>query len=178
MAALGGIEFSVSHTTRARRPLERDGVDYHFVDDATFERMAAEGAFLEWAHVYGKRYGTSRAEVSGRLLAGTDVFFDIDVQGGRQLRERLDDVVLVYVLPPSLRVLEERLRARKSDADGEIAKRLELAKSEIEAASFYTHWIVNDDLDKAVRELSAIVVGERLRRVDKQDLVGQLLKGG
>src|SRR5437773_335563 len=100
LARVGGIEFSVSHTTRAPRGKEKDGVDYYFVDDAAFAKLVAEGQLLEWAEVHGKRYGTSRGEVDRRLERGIDVLFDIDVQGGRQLHERLPGTVLVYVLPP------------------------------------------------------------------------------
>lgn len=167
---LGEAAFSVSHTTRARRGSEQDGVDYFFVDDPTFERLVQEDAFLEWAHVHGRRYGTTRAQAEGRLSRGVDVFFDIDVQGGRQIAERMPDAVLVFVLPPSMAVLEERLRGRGSDGAEQIERRLRAAREEIEAATFYHYWIVNDELERAVAELSAIVRTERLRRVDKARL--------
>lgn len=177
IAELGGAEFSVSHTTRARRPSERDGVDYHFVDEATFDALIARGAFVEWAQVYNRRYGTSHAEVDHRLKSGVDVLFDIDVQGGRQILERLPGAVLVYVLPPSMQVLEGRLRSRKSDSEEEIARRLRMARQEIESATMYTHFIVNDDLARAVEQLRAILVAERIRRVDRAGLLRSVLGG-
>lgn len=171
---LADIEVSVSHTTRAPRGKERDGVDYHFVDDATFAELADQDAFLEWANVHGKSYGTSRKKVEERLAAGVDVLFDIDVQGGRQLRDKLDDVVLVFVLPPDMAALEQRLRGRRSDSEAQIQARLQAATEEIEAAGFYTYWFVNDDLDEAVETLRTIIVAERLRRADKQALIEEL----
>ncbi len=178
MAQVPGVEFSVSHTTRQARPGERDGVDYHFVSDAEFDALVAGDAFLEWAWVHGHRYGTSRLETDSRLAAGIDVLFDIDVQGGRQVSERLPGAVLVFVLPPDLATLEQRLRGRKSDSEDEIARRLAAARQELEQATFYTHWIVNDELSRAVSDLKSIVVSERLRRMDKQALVRALLGGG
>ena len=178
MAEISGIEFSVSHTTRQPRAHERDGVDYHFVSDAAFDGLVAQSAFLEWAPVHGHRYGTSRIEADARLTRGIDVLFDIDVQGGRQIAARLPDVVLVFVLPPDLATLAERLRQRHSDSNDEIERRLAAARQEIEQATFYTHWIINDELERAVGDLEAVVVGERLRQVDKESLVRRLLDGG
>lgn len=175
---VGGVEFSVSHTTRQPRPGERDGIDYHFVDDAAFGRLVAASAFLEHAWVHGHHYGTTRAEAEGRLSRGIDVLFDIDIQGGRQIAERLPDAVLVFVLPPDLATLEARLRGRRSDADDEIARRLAAARAEIEQASFYTHWIVNDDLERALRELRTVLESERLRHADKGALAQTILSGG
>jgi len=172
------VEFSISYTTRALRGRERDGVDYHFVDDAAFDELVANEALLEWAHVHGRRYGTSKRETDVRLSRGIDVMFDIDVQGGRQIAERIPDAVLVFVLPPDMATLEGRLRGRGSDADDEIARRLEAARIEIgEASELYTHWIVNDDLDLAFAELRSVLVGERLRRVDRGRLLADLLGG-
>ncbi|MEE8409543.1 MAG: guanylate kinase [Myxococcota bacterium] len=173
--ALDRVELSVSRTTRALRGREQDGVDYHFVDDAAFDRLVSEDAFLEWAHVYGHRYGTARIEASTRLDGGIDVLFDIDVQGGRQIADRVDDTVLVFVLPPDLVTLEDRLRGRGSDAEDVIARRLEAARQEIEQASFYTHWIVNDDLDAALDELRSVLVAERLRRVYTPALIDAMI---
>jgi guanylate kinase len=177
IAELGGAEFSVSHTTRPRRPNEREGVDYHYVDDATFDGLVARGAFVEWAHVHNRRYGTSHAEVDNRLANGIDVLFDIDVQGGKQILERLPGAVLVYVLPPSMHVLEERLKARNSDHPEEIARRMRVARQEIESATMYTYFIVNEDLNRAAAELRAILVSERLKRIDRKALVRSLLDG-
>jgi guanylate kinase len=175
---LENVELSVSHTTRAPRGRERDGADYHFVDDPTFDELIAENAFLEWAVVHGRRYGTSRREVEVRLSRGIDVLFDIDVQGGRQIIELLTDAVLVFVLPPSMAILEQRLRARAFDAADQIERRLQAAREEIhQAADLYSHWLVNDDLDQACRELRCVLIGERLRRVDRSALIRELLDG-
>ena len=178
MSEVSGVEFSVSHTTRQPRGAERDGVDYHFVDDADFERLVGASAFLEHAWVHGHHYGTTRAEADGRLGRGVDVLFDIDVQGGRQIAAKMPDAVLVFVLPPDLATLEARLRGRKSDSDEEIARRLAAARAEIEQASFYTHWIVNDHLDRALAELRSVLEAERLRHADKGALVRSFLAGG
>lgn len=170
IADLGQAVFSVSHTTRPRRGTEREGVDYHYVEDKRFDELIAENAFLEHANVHGKRYGTTREHVIEKLTAGTDVFFDVDVQGGRQISERLPGTALVFILPPNMRVLEQRLRQRATDVDDQIAKRLAAVQSEIDSAHFYSYWIVNDDFEHAVRELSAIVTAERIRHADKQHL--------
>jgi len=175
MDRLPGVEFSVSHTTRAPRPGEKDGVDYHYVDTPTFERLVSENAFLEWAHVHGNRYGTSHMEAERRLDQGIDVLFDIDVQGGKQIVTQMPHAVLVFVVPPSMSVLADRLRQRRSDSPEQIERRLAIAAEEIRQASFYTHWIVNDDLDKAVQSLEAIVRAERLRNLDKQALIKSVL---
>lgn len=175
---LEGIEFSVSHTTRQPRPQERADVDYHFVDESQFEQLCQADQFLEWAHVHNKRYGTSRIEANKRLDKGIDVFFDIDVQGGAQIAQSLAQAVLVFIVPPSMAVLADRLRKRVSDSEDEIERRLKAAAEEMRAAHFYTHWIINDDLERAVGDLSAIVKAERLRRVDKNALINNLLGEG
>src|SRR5579884_2656444 len=127
------LVFSVSYTTRKMRAGERDGVDYHFVDDAAFDAMVAEDQFAEWAEVHGKRYGTSVSFVDEALSGGKDVLFDIDYQGGRQLRAKFEsDALLVFILPPSLAELEKRLRRRATDEEDVIRRRLQKAHEEIE----------------------------------------------
>jgi guanylate kinase len=176
--SMTNVELSISYTTRAPRGQERDGVDYHFVDDDTFDRLVAGDALLEWAHVHGRRYGTSRQETEARLSSGVDLLFDIDVQGGRQIADRMPDAVLVFVLPPSMATLESRLRGRGSDADDEVGRRLEAARAEIEAArELYSYWVVNDELDVACAQLCAVLDSERLRRVDRNRLLADLLGG-
>lgn len=177
MAELPGVEFSVSHTTRPLRGSEKDGVDYHFVDEDTFERLATNGAFLEWAHVHGRRYGTSRAETEQRLAAGVDVLFDIDIQGGRQIAKRVVDAVLVFVVPPDMKTLEARLRGRASDPEEQVSRRLQAARREIEAATFYPYWIVNDHLGDALARLRAVLEAERQKRVNKAELAQSVLAG-
>jgi guanylate kinase len=173
-----GADFSISHTTRAPRGHEQDGVDYHFVDDRDFQKMAATGNFLERAQVHGHRYGTHRGHAMRYLDAGTDVLFDIDIQGGYQIAEKLPGAVLVFILPPDMETLEARLRGRQSDADDEIERRLAVARAEIEGALNYTHWVVNDDLEKALSELRSILVSARERLVHKVAVSKRILGPG
>ena len=173
---VANLAFSTSHTTRLPRPHERDGHDYHFVDTPQFEEMVAKDAFVEWARVHGRLYGTSRAEIDRLSRRGLDVLFEIDVQGGRQILARLPHVALIFIVPPSMEVLARRLRQRGSDAASEIDRRLATAADEIRQAAFYTHWIVNDNLDQAAEQMMAIVVAERLRCADKAQLCRHILE--
>jgi guanylate kinase len=170
------IEFSVSHTTRPPRAHERNGIDYHFTDRPHFEELIAQEAFLEWAQVYSQLYGTHFEAANKRLAAGIDVLFDIDVQGGRQLLQRLPEAVLIFIVPPTMHELERRLRARKTDAPDQIETRLGSAASEINQATFYTHWIVNDSLEQAIDMMTSIIHAERLRKIDKKQLMRQVLR--
>jgi guanylate kinase len=157
------IGFSVSLTTRPPREGEVDGVDYEFVDHATFDRMIAEQALAEWAEVHGNRYGTSRAAVESALAEGRDMLFDIDWQGGRALAGQWpDDVVKVFVLPPSLAVLEARLRGRGTDDAQVIERRLRRAVEEMAHYPEYDYLVVNDDLDQAYATLRAVYLTSRL----------------
>jgi len=154
---------SVSATTRAPRPGERDGVDYHFRDRAAFDAMAAEGALLEWAEVFSRFYGTPRAPVVDALARGHDMVFDIDWQGFRQLRAALPgDVTGVFILPPSLPALEVRLRARGGDDPAEIARRMAKARDEIGHWAEFDHVVVNDDFEQAVAAVRAVLHAARL----------------
>ena len=156
------LSASVSATTRAPRPGEQDGADYHFQTGPGFQALIDAGAMLEWAEVFGRRYGTPRAPVEQALAAGQDVVFDIDWQGHAQLRRALPaDVVGVFVLPPSLPVLEQRLRGRASDTDDEIARRMSAARSEMAHWVEFDHAIVNHTLDEAVRCIRAILQAAR-----------------
>jgi len=163
--------FSVSATTRPPRGSERDGVDYHFVTPERFAQLVAEGAFAEWAEVHGKRYGTLRDSVRRALAAGEIAVFDIDVQGGRQVKSHWPrEAVAVFVLPPSMQELERRLRARATDAEEVIGRRLAAARSEIaRGLAEYDYFLVNDDLEVAVHGLAAIVRHERARLEGKED---------
>lgn len=158
-----GVEFSVSHTTRAPRDGERGGVDYHFVDRSAFEALTAQGRFAEWAEVHGNLYGTGLAELSRTLDEGLDVVLDIDVQGAGQIAEKVEGAVLVFVLPPAAETLRGRLRGRASDPEAAVERRLANARSEIERARGYHYLIVNDDVERAVEELCSIVRAERCR---------------
>jgi len=154
VAAHPGAVFSVSTTTRAPRPHEKEGVDYHFVGEQEFQKMVDQGAFVEWAEVHGNRYGTPRSVID---QAKGLVVFDIDVQGGQNLKQQRPDAVRVLLLPPSLDELERRLRARSTDDDATIRRRLEAAQREISRASEYEYRVVNDDLERAYGELEGIV---------------------
>jgi guanylate kinase len=157
--------FSVSVTTRAPRGEERDGVDYTFVSPRRFEELVAAGALAEWAEVHGNRYGTLKSTVEEALRAGQVALFDIDVQGGAQLRDHWPSrTVTVLVMPPSLGELERRLRGRSTDADQAIARRLEAARREMaRGLASYDYVIVNDRLDEALAQLVALVAHERAR---------------
>lgn len=155
------LVFSVSHTTRPRRSGESHGVDYHFVSRAEFEKLAAAGALLEWAEYSGNLYGTSWAAIEAPLARGRDVLLEIEVQGARQVRERLPEAVLVFLLPPSLGALEERLRTRGTDDPGEIERRLAIARREIATLDLFDYAVVNDDLAAAVERVGEIVAAER-----------------
>jgi guanylate kinase len=178
------VEFSVSHTTRGRRQGEADGVDYHFVDREEFERLAAQGLFLEWAEYNGNLYGTSRRAIEEPLDRGHDVLLEIEVQGAAQVRERRGDARFVFLLPPSMKALEERLRARGTDSRSEIELRLAVALDELEAGSGFDYALVNDDLDRCAADLEAILREERQgrrealrRRFDPAAAVARLRPG-
>jgi guanylate kinase len=163
LAAEGG-EFSVSVTTRAPRGAEVDGRDYHFVSRERFDIMVSNGELAEWAEVHGNRYGTPRPPVEAALREGRLLVFDIDVQGGEQIKARYPDAVTVLVLPPSMAELERRLRDRKTDSEAVIAGRLDAARHEVRRGSNYDFWVVNDGLETALRDLVAIVRAARLRK--------------
>jgi guanylate kinase len=156
------LTLSVSVTTRARRSSEIDGIHYRFIDRREFERMKKGGELLEWAEVHGNGYGTPRAPVDKVLAEGRDMLFDVDWQGARQVRERLgDDVVSIFVLPPSMRELRARLERRAEDSSATIEQRLVTARHEIERWRSYQYVIVNNDLQQAYADVLAIVAAER-----------------
>lgn len=169
------IGVSVSHTTRPPRGAERDGVEYYFVSEQFFERMVAAGEFLEWANVFGKRYGSSRAEVERLLLAGKDVLFDIDVQGGRQVKRARPDALLVFLLPPSLEELQRRLRGRGTESEEQIRLRLKTAAEELRAGRDYDVHVVNDELERAIADVDRVRLGLPLERPRRDDLIEDLL---
>ena len=156
---------SRSYTSRGARPGEVDGVDYHFVAPARFRDMIAAGAFLEWADVFGRLYGTGAAETEGCRAAGRDVVLVIDVQGARQVRRQVQDAVSVFVLPPSFEALEERLRSRGREAAGgsDLERRLRTARQEVAMIDEYDYVVVNDEIDACVDRLRHIVLAERSR---------------
>jgi guanylate kinase len=166
------IAMSVSVTTRPKRTNEVDGKDYNFVDAERFEDMVREGVFLEHATVFANRYGTPKAAVDRMLAQGRDVLFDIDWQGAQQLSQKAkDDLVRVFILPPSRAELERRLRGRAEDPPDVVARRMAEANNEISRWAEYDYVIVNDEIDKAQRQLEAIVAAERLNRQRQTGLV-------
>ncbi|RMH59136.1 MAG: guanylate kinase [Candidatus Hydrogenedentota bacterium] len=163
LASVDNLRFSVSTTTRPRRPGEIDGRDYHFTDRPTFEALRAEGEFIEWAEVHGNLYGTRRSTVEKTLENGIDLLLDIDTQGCRQILETMPTAVSIFIMPPSLEVLEQRLRNRGTDDPEVIATRLKNARAEIEASSIYRYIVINDDLDATVGKIQEIIEIERRR---------------
>ena len=160
MERVPGLALSVSATTRRPRPGERDGADYHFLSDAEFERRVAAGDFVEHADYAGRRYGTLRSELEDRVRAGAPVVLEIEVQGARQVRQAVPDAVQVFIAPPSLEQLRERLVLRGTDDADVVQRRLEVAAQELEARPEFGYVVVNDRLEDALDELSAIVGGE------------------
>lgn len=157
--------FSISATTRPPRGEEKDGADYHFLSPAQFQQKIDDGEFVEWAEVYGHRYGTLHSTLQTALDKGQVAIFDIDVQGGSTIKSKYPGAVTVFILPPSMRELERRLRDRATDSADTIKSRLAAARTEVErGASSYDYLIVNDDLNRAFDDLLAVIRAERLRR--------------
>ncbi|TLM67920.1 MAG: guanylate kinase [Deltaproteobacteria bacterium] len=163
LARRPGLCESISFTTRAMRAGERDGIDYHFVSAAEFERMIAEGAFVEWAEVHGNRYGTARATLLQAGREGRDVLLDIDVQGAAQLRASGLEAVFIFVLPPGMAALRQRLSGRNTDSPDVIERRMNNAVSEIREAAGFDYIVVNDELEQAIATVEAIVIAEKAR---------------
>lgn len=158
------LDFSISYTTRKARGSERDGESYHFISRDEFEERIARNEFLEYAEVFGNYYGTHQSALEHAEAAGHDLVLDIDVQGARQLKERIPEAVTIFILAPSRSVLEQRLRARSEDAEAVIQRRLREAAGEIRNYDAYDYVVVNDEVDASVRSLMAIVTAERARR--------------
>ena len=172
------LTLSVSVTTRQRRPSEVDGIHYHFIDKRRFEALRDRGELLEWAEVHGNFYGTPREPVEAALRAGRDTLFDIDVQGTLQVYQALrPDVASVFILPPSIPELVERLRRRAEDDAATIQKRLGSAAKEIPHWRDFDYVLVNDDLDRSFARLQAILAAERLKRTRSDEPIGRLVDG-
>ena len=175
VAALGksvdGLGYSVSYTSRSPRGAEVDGTDYHFVDKKTFDSLIEAGAFVEWAQVYNDYYGTSFAAINEQIASGVDVLLDLDTQGARNIKDHFENSVLIYILPPSLDVLEGRLKARGTDIESVLKMRLEKAANEIRECTWYDYIIINSDLEKAVGEAQAVVTAERCRSARQEQTV-------
>ncbi len=171
---LDGIVFSVSWTTRAPRPGERDGVDYHFCDETTFREKVRRGEFLEWAEVHGHLYGTERAQVEARLAEGLDVLLDIDVQGAAQVRASGFPATFVFILPPSPEVLAERLRGRGTESEESLRLRLADARDEVPRWREFDWLVLNDDLAEATREFVAVFRAVRASRERRAGLAARI----
>jgi len=171
LAEFPQLTFSVSHTTRPIRPGERDGVDYHFVDVTEFQRMVEAGEFAEHAVVFANQYGTARAPIEGNLSRGRDMIFDVDWQGGAALSSQWPrDSLKIFILPPDLATLAERLRKRATDAPDVIERRLRKAIDELAHFNEYEHLIVNDDLERAYQALRALYLTRRYGVVDRPEI--------
>jgi guanylate kinase len=168
--------FSLSATTRTPRPGESDGVDYRFVDDEEFDRLAESGELLEWAEVHGRRYGTLKSGVAAALDAGRTVVLDIDVQGAQLVQKAMSDAVLVFVLPPSVSEMKRRLHSRGSENAEQLATRMRTARAELDAVKTFDYVVVNDNFEEALRSIEAIVAAER-ERVVRQPHLDEMLDG-
>lgn len=176
LETLNHITRSVSFTTRAPRGAEVNGRDYYFIDDAEFDRMLKNDEFIEWAEVFGKRYGTGLKALESQLDEGLDVLLDIDVQGGKQMRRRVHGSLMVFLLPPSMDELRRRLINRATESPDAIERRLAEARAEIEECDVYDYLVVNDDFEKAASDLRAIVTAARLNASRPTALVDELLR--
>jgi guanylate kinase len=159
-----GVSYSVSYTTRAPRATEQDGREYFFVSTAEFEEMIGRGEFLEWANVYGYLYGTNQGQVERERAAGHDIILEIDVQGAASIREKIEDAVSIFILPPSFELLRHRLVARGTDSPADLERRLRGAPAEVEQHSNFQYVILNDDINRASQQLAAVIHAERARR--------------
>jgi len=161
---LPDLRFSISHTTRPPRANEERGKDYYFISPSEFEKMRSRGEFLEWTEVSGNRYGTAKTEISRRIAAGKDLLLDVDSRGAGKVLRELETVVLIYILPPSLRVLTRRLTGRGLDSPEVVRLRLANARKEMGESRWYHYLIVYDRVDEAVERLKAVIMAERCRR--------------
>ncbi len=175
MEELPGLRFSVSYTTRSPRPNEREGEDYHFISPSIFQKMVERNEFLEWAEVLGNRYGTVRENLSLVKSEGVDLILDIDTQGAKRVVEQIEPAILIYVLPPSLESLQERLTKRGFDSPERIRFRLANAKRDMEEARWYHYVILNDRIEETEEKLKAIIMAERCRK-NKNALLEEKMK--
>jgi len=175
MEQLPDLHFSVSYTTRYPRSNEQEGEDYYFVSSSVFQKMVERGEFLEWAKVLGNCYGTTLASVNQLASKGMDLILDIDTQGAKKVMEKMDQTILIYILPPSLEALRERLVERGLDSPEMIQLRLASARKDMEEAHWYHYLIVNEKIDDAIEKLKAIIIAERCRKV-KDSVLGEKMR--
>jgi guanylate kinase len=163
ISVVPGIRHSISYTTRKPRPGEMHGREYFFVDERVFQDMVERNEFAEWAPVYSHMYGTPRAALTEMMEQGTDVLLEIDTQGAMQIKKRFEDGVYIYILPPSIEALRERLQQRGGDSHDEIQRRLQKAREEVWSYREYSYIVRNDDMKQALKEMEAIILAERIR---------------
>ena len=175
VADVEGLEFSISYTTRSPRASEKDGVDYHFASENEFRSKIEANGLLEWAEVHERLYGTGRTETEAALDRGVDVVLDIDVQGAAQVQQSMPDAVLIFILPPSFDVLEQRLRDRRQNEGADIERRLTVARREVSQYRNYDYAVVNDEIDRCAGLLRSIVLAERARRQRMEPIVRSIL---
>jgi len=170
-----GLGYSVSHTSRAPRSDEVNGVDYHFVDKESFTRMIKENAFVEWANVYQDLYGTSLSELNNLMDKNLDVILDLDSQGAKNVKEHFKESVLIYILPPSIEALEKRLRERAMDNEDVIDSRSKKVYNEIKECVWYDYIIVNDDIENAIGKAESIIISDRCRNARMLSKINEIL---
>jgi guanylate kinase len=175
LADLPDIYFSVSYTTRAMRAGEKEGVDYHFVQRAEFDRMAQAGEFLEWAEVHGCRYGTSARLVDGSLSRGRDVLLDVDTQGASSVRKLRAGAVLIFILPPDFATLKRRLEGRRLESPEEVERRIANARAEVEKYGGFDYVVINDSLEEALHRLEAILLAHRSRTARQKEVCARIV---
>lgn len=158
-----GLVYSISHTSRNPRGTEKDGIEYHFINTKTFRKMIEKGAFVEWARVYHDYYGTSFSGIDKQIGTGLDILLDLDVQGAKNIKKHFNDSVLIYVLPPSLEILEKRLKMRGTDDESTVNTRMKQASDGIRNCVWHDYIIINNDLEKAIGETQTIFISERCR---------------
>jgi guanylate kinase len=173
---MNGLGYSVSYTSRKPRGEEKDGTDYHFVSRADFKTMIDREEFVEWAQVFDEYYGTAVSTLKQLVSNNLDVLLDLDIHGARNIRRYFEDSVLIFVLPPSLKVLEERLRKRGTERDENVRARMKRAVQEIKSCLIYDHILINDDLETTVDELRAVVMADRSKARRRQPLVKSLYR--
>ena len=171
---VANLEFSVSHTSRKPRSTEKDGIDYHFVDEQTFRMMIEQGTFVEWARVYQDLYGTSFSNFEELTASGIDVLLDLDCNGAKNIANHFKNSVLIYLLPPSLELLEKRLKERKTDDKNIIKMRMEKAANEIKNCMWFDYIVINDDLNEAIDKTQAIILSERCKTSRQASVVETL----
>ncbi len=165
------IVLSVSYTTRAKRKGEVDGVDYFFISDDDFEQKIKANFFIEWANVYGKKYGTSREFINNAISSGKDVLLEIDVQGARNIKNIFERAIAIFILPPSIEELEKRMKERNENTEEEMALRLMQARDEIMKSTFYDYIVINDNLNSAVEKVKSIIIAERHKQIRMKDFI-------